>query len=130
LPLEIDERFIEIDFGVLEGVALRDVDPSTWDKLRTDVQFAPEQGESFAAVAERVGGAMEELLPQCREGQVVVVSHVLPIKAAVAWALDAGIETAWRLHLDQASITRIDAGDAGPLVRTYNEIAHLGDGPG
>jgi broad specificity phosphatase PhoE len=57
------------------------------------------------------------------------VSHVLPIKAGVAWALGVGVEAAWRLHLDQASITRITVGPTGPVVRTYNDIAHLAGGP-
>ena len=57
---------------------------------------------------------------------VVVVSHVSPIKAAVAWALGCGMETAWRTHLDQASITRLALGANGPLLRSYNETHHLG----
>ena len=47
----------------------------------------------------------------------------------VAWALGAGVEVAWRLHLDQASITRIAVGADGPVVHTYNDIAHLAGGP-
>ena len=39
---------------------------------------------------------------------MAVVSHVSPIKTAVAWALDVGIEIAWRSHLSQASVCRID----------------------
>ena len=60
-----------------------------------------------------------------RDRTVVVVSHVSPIKAAVAWALGVGPEVAWRSHLDPASITRIAIGPAGPVLRTFNEVAHL-----
>ena len=63
------------------------------------------------------------------ERDVAVVSHVLPIKAALGWALGCGIEVAWRLHLDQASITRIAVGADGPVVHTYNDVGHLAGGP-
>ena len=53
--------------------------------------------------------------------RVVVVSHVSPIKAAVAWALGASVDIAWRSHLDQASICRIDVRSQGPVLITFNE---------
>ncbi len=74
----------------------------------------------------RVRGACEELFARAGEGaraeaDVVVVSHVSPIKAAVAWALGAGDEVAWRLYLATASITRIGWGADGPVLHRYNE---------
>jgi broad specificity phosphatase PhoE len=56
---------------------------------------------------------------------VVVVSHVSPIKAAVAWALGVGDEVTWRLFVAPASLTRIALGDRGPVLHTFNEVAHL-----
>ena len=49
-------------------------------------------------------------------GDVVVVSHVSPIKAAVAWALGAGDDLAWRLHLSTASLTRVAWGVDRPVL--------------
>jgi len=61
---------------------------------------------------------------------VVVVSHVSPIKAAVTWALRGGPELSWRLSLGVASITRISTGGpVGPALVSFNETAHL-DGLG
>jgi broad specificity phosphatase PhoE len=57
---------------------------------------------------------------------VVVVSHVSPIKAAVAWALETDDLIAWRTFVGLASITRIGITERGPLLRTFNEMAHLG----
>ena len=126
--MEVDDRFIEVDYGALDGVPLRDVTPAMWAAWREDVHYTPEGGESFASVFERVAEAMAELMAVVREADVVVVSHVLPIKAAVAWSLGGGVEMSWRLHLDQASITRIAAGADGPVVHSYNETAHLAGG--
>ena len=57
---------------------------------------------------------------------IVAVSHAEPIKAAVAWALDTDDRVAWRTFVGLASITRIGITERGPLLRTFNEMAHLG----
>ena len=71
----------------------------------------------------RVRGACEELLDEARERDVVVVSHVSPIKAAIAWALGVGDEVAWRLFVRVASITRVAIGPAGPTLHSFNEAS-------
>jgi broad specificity phosphatase PhoE len=55
-----------------------------------------------------------------------VVSHVSPIKAAVAWALGVGDEITWRMWVAPASITRIGCSGPAPSLRSFNELAHLG----
>ena len=56
---------------------------------------------------------------------MVVVSHVSPIKAGVAWALGTGDEVAWRMYVALASITRVGVTERGPILRSFNEVAHL-----
>jgi len=60
------------------------------------------------------------------EADVVVVTHVSPIKAAVAWVLDVGDAVTWRMFVTLASITRIAVTERGPVLRSFNEVAHLG----
>ena len=55
---------------------------------------------------------------------VVVVSHVSPIKAAVAWALGGDVTMSWRLQLDQAAVSRIMPGPNGAVLRSFNEILY------
>ena len=54
--------------------------------------------------------------------RVVVVSHVSPIKAAVAWALGTDDGLAWRLHLSTGSVTRIAWEGDGPVVHEFNWV--------
>jgi broad specificity phosphatase PhoE len=56
----------------------------------------------------------------------VDVSHVSPIKAAVAWALGVDDDVAWRMWVAPASITRIGVAAGVPALRAFNELAHLG----
>jgi broad specificity phosphatase PhoE len=126
VPVEIDDRWIEVDYGDYDGVALGSPQSaSLWEHWRADTSFAPPGGESLDHMSERVVAAVEELLIAAATTDIAVVSHVSPIKVGVAWALGAGAETAWRSHLDQASISRIASTARGPVLRSFNETWHL-----
>jgi broad specificity phosphatase PhoE len=98
---------------------------SVWERWRNDPHFTPEGGESFAALHERVRAAAEDLVQRAADRNVVVVSHVSPIKSAVAWALDVDRSIAFTCHLDQAAVCRIDIRNGRPLLLTFNETAVL-----
>ena len=87
IEVEVDDRWVELDYGVLDGRPLAEVGADQWAAWRSDVTWAPEGGESLAALGERVRDGCEALAKEAAERDVVVVSHVSPIKAAVAWAL-------------------------------------------
>ena len=125
LPAEVDERWTELDYGVYDERPLGEVPAEMWEKWRGDAEFAPPAGESLASLGRRVRAACAELAPEAADEVVVVVSHVSPIKAAVAWALDVGDGVAWRMFVALASITRIAVTDRGPILRSFNEVAHL-----
>ena len=125
LPVEIDERWIELDYGGFEGRPLAEVPASLWAQWRADAEFVPDGGESLAACGRRVRSACEDLRDRAATDDVVVVSHVSPIKAGVAWAIGASDDVTWRLHCDVASITRIAVGRGIPVLRSYNEVGHL-----
>ena len=125
LPVEIDERWIELDYGGFEGRPLAEVPASLWAQWRADAELVPDGGESLAACGRRVRSACEDLRDRAASDDVVVVSHVSPIKAGVAWAIGANDDVAWRLHCDVASITRIAVGGGPPVLRSYNEVGHL-----
>lgn len=118
---EVDDRWVEVDYGVLDGVPLAEVPPELWGRWRNEPDFAPEGGESLAAVAERVTQACDELWAQAADAHVVVVSHVSPVKAAAGWALGVGHEVTWRTFVSPGSIMRIAAGPAGPVLHTFGE---------
>jgi len=125
-PVEIDDRWTELDYGIYDERPLADVPMELWDRWRSDPEYAPPEGESLASVGRRVRSACVDLVPAAAAADIVVVSHVSPIKAAVAWALGVGDEIAWRTFVAVASITRIGVTERGPLLRSFNEVAHLG----
>lgn len=126
LPVEIDDRWIEVDYGEFDGQPLGSVPAEVWTRWRSDPDFRPPGGETLAEAGNRVRSACEELFATegagaRGAGPVVVVSHVSPIKAATCWALGLGDQGAWRLYLATASVTRITWGADGPVLNQYNQ---------
>ncbi len=122
--VEVDDRWIELDYGDFDGSPLAAIAPETWRRWRADTDFAPPGGESLADLGARVRAACDDLRAVARDEHVVVVTHVSPIKAAVGWAVAASDEVAWRLFVAPASITRIDMTDRVAL-HAFNVTTHL-----
>ena len=125
LPVVVDDRFIELDYGEYDGRPLSDVSPEVWSAWRHDPSFCPPGGETLAEVSERVVAGCLDWAERADGGAVVIVTHVSPLKAAVAWALGVGDETGWRTRVDPASITRIAVDGPVPVLRSFNETGHL-----
>jgi broad specificity phosphatase PhoE len=126
VPVTVDERWIELDYGELDGVPFAGLPAELWSAWRADIDWCPPGGESLAALGRRVRAGADALVDEARDRDVVVVSHVSPIKAAVAWALGVGDEITWRMWVAPASITRIGCTGPLPSLRSFNELAHLG----
>ncbi len=125
LPVITDDRFVELSYGVYEGVKHAEVPSEVWNSWKLDRLYVPEGGESLAALDVRVRAACEELVEQASSTNVVVVSHVSPMKSAVAWALGVGIEISWSCHLDQASVCRIGFRGNRPILLNFNETVDV-----
>ena len=123
--LEVDERLIELDYGDWDGRPLAEISPEAWRAWRADPHFSPPGGESLVAVTARVEQFCRERLVG-HNGRVVAVSHVSPIKAAVAWALGIDERSTWRMQLGLATISEIGARpDGSGYLASFNEGAHL-----
>jgi broad specificity phosphatase PhoE len=129
VPLVVDPDLVETDFGDWEGLTFAEVLarwPAEMAAWQADVSAAPPGGESFAAVAKRIDGALDRLLTERKGQTVVVVSHVTPIKTLVCRALLAPPAAMFRMHLDVAALCEAAWFADGPaLLRSLNDTAHL-----
>jgi len=131
LEVALDPRLREQSFGTWEGLSRDEVsasDPELLARWERDSSVAPPEGESQDEVHLRVLDFIRELAAACeseRPRRVALVSHVGPIKAALAAALDIPVGSARRLFLDPASVSVVDWGEP-PLVRLCNSHCHLG----
>ena len=128
-PVEVDDGWLETDFGQWEGLSYAEAMerwPAEMTAWMGDTSLAPPGGESFAATSRRVLAALDRLLADRQPGTVVVVSHVTPMKTVLRHALLAPPPALRRMHLDVACLCEIDWYADGPaVVRTFNDTGHL-----
>ncbi|HVS16073.1 MAG TPA: histidine phosphatase family protein [Thermoanaerobaculia bacterium] len=133
IDVETEGRLAEQSYGGWEGLTrdevrrLSDEHAGHLAQVDADPAVAPPGGESLLAAQRRVLGLVEELAraDDGRPGGVVLVSHVGPIKALVAAALDLPLLNLRRLFLDLATVSVIDWGKP-PVLRLFNDHSHLG----
>ncbi|QKY16578.1 histidine phosphatase family protein [Halorubrum sp. CBA1229] len=119
VELETDPRLRERDFGVFQGLASGDFFERfpAFDLLengRDAAERAPESGESWLAVRERVLDAAADF--RARDETVVAVTHVNPIRLVAGERRDLSVvRSLTELSADNCSVTAVD--DRGALVR-------------
>lgn len=132
LDVQILLELMENSFGEWEGMSRAEVlarSPADEQLLRAweaNPEIAPPGGESFAAVRERVVGAVERLAQEHPDQTIVLVSHVGPIKVLLSVALGAPLNSLFQIFLDPATISVVDWRQPRPTVRLLNSHAHLG----
>lgn len=128
-PVQVDEGWIEADFGEWEGLSYAEAMERWPDEVTawmSDTSVAPPGGESFATAGRRVLAALDRLLDRSEPGRVVVVSHVTPMKTVLRHALLAPPAALRRMHLDVACLCEVDWYADGPVVvRSLNDTGHL-----
>ncbi len=128
---EVRESFIEVDYGELEGQPLHTLRAEQWRDFETDHTTRLGGGESLASVDERVHAELDALLADpgsllnSNDRHLLIVSHVSPIKSAVAWALGVGGAVAWRTRLFNGSATTIGTRHGTPALVHFNVVPRL-----
>ena len=125
VEVEISDALIELDYGDFDLTSMGDIPAATMEEWQSNPDFAPPNGESLQQLADRVGGFLDALVASAEGEDIALFTHVSPIKAAIAWALDVGIGISWRSHVAQASISVIEISRRGPSLHAFNRVDHL-----
>lgn len=129
VPVRVLDALTETDFGEWEGLTFAEAaqrDPELHQRWLGDPSLPAPGGESFDAVRERVEAARRDLIALYPGQNVVVVSHVTPIKTLLQLALEVGPSLLYRLHLDLASLSIAEFyPDGGSSVRLVNDTSYL-----
>ena len=79
VPLEIDERWREFNFGVWEGRLREEVWQESGDQLQQffsdPASFTPADGDSFESICERVDAAWSEMVERYQQQQILLITH-------------------------------------------------------
>lgn len=133
LPLELRDDLMEIGYGQWEGRSLEEVSRDHRDdylRWSADPAWnAPTAGEPAVLIARRVLRVIEEIKQRHAAGNVLIVSHKATIRIALCSLL--GIDVGrfrYRLACPVGSLSVVEFGNQGPLLKTLAERAHLDEG--
>lgn len=126
VPVETDEAFRDIDYGLWTGRKDEDVRReygelyAQWHASPGAVRFP--EGESLDDVRRRAAPSLARIAEA--EGTVAIVSHRVTLKVILCALLDLDNDSFRRFQLDTASYSRLDHDESWRLL-TLNETGHL-----
>ncbi|MCL4465362.1 MAG: histidine phosphatase family protein [Chloroflexi bacterium] len=129
LPAIVHPDLRELDFGYLEGLTWQEAarlypqSEEFWSCRRLDVSLPG--GESIADLFARVGRFLAEVREGPEDQALLVVAHGGSLRALICLCLGLPPASLWKLKLDHASLTVLDLGHEGPILRLLNDTCHL-----
>jgi broad specificity phosphatase PhoE/ribonuclease HI len=129
IPMVENANLAEIGFGVWDGLTNEEVFTAfeqEYNQWRGSFEVAPPNGESLREFDARVRSAFDSILSAYAGQTVVVVAHVMPIRALLRIANDSSIAGFWRPNVGPASISiaRYWGHEAAEVI-CVNSTAHL-----
>jgi 2,3-bisphosphoglycerate-dependent phosphoglycerate mutase len=110
LDYQIDERLYEIELGRLVGMNYEEI-ISKYGNLflefytENEAALTPYGVESFASIKQRIKNILDEMAETYSDRNVLMISHLDPIKAAIAIILDLKPEFLYKWQIRNASLT-------------------------
>ncbi|MFZ0510103.1 MAG: histidine phosphatase family protein [Candidatus Nitrosopolaris sp.] len=110
ISYEIDERLYEIDLGKLVGMNYEDIIDKYGNLFLkfyagSDNALSNYGVESFTAVKRRIKDLMDEITQKEHDKNVLMITHLDPIKAAISVLLDLKPEALFHWHIRNAALT-------------------------
>ena len=110
LDYEIDDRLYEIDLGKLAGTNYDEVLNKYGNLFLSfymgDDSVLTDHGvESFISVKSRIKDLLDQVMARHNNHNVLLVTHLDPIKAAISYILDLKPESLFKWHMRNAALT-------------------------
>lgn len=108
LNVTIDERLIELDMGKFTGVPYDEIFTSHGNVFmkfyNSELEIAHNGVETFAEVKKRVLGMVDHIIEKHPDENVVLVTHMDPIKAMLSTIVDLSPTNLFELIIANASL--------------------------
>ena len=103
IPVTIDERLIEMDYGPYEGMVLNALSPEIITFFSDFVHNpAPEGMEQLASVVARAGEFIEELSRQ--DGNILVSTHAIAMKGILEYLTPDSHGSYWSQNIGNCAV--------------------------
>lgn len=108
LKILYNKNFTEIDYGEWSGKKRSEIPrlfPNEWKNfVEHPEKFAFRSGESISSLYKRVSEAFDKLE---KDKNILIVTHMNPIRMIIAHILHLTIPNAYKLHFDNCTINKI-----------------------
>lgn len=110
LDYEVDDRLYEIDLGKLAGTNYDEVLNKYGNLFLSfymgdDSVLSNHGVESFTAVKSRIRDLLDQVMARHNDHNILLVTHLDPIKAAISYILDLKPESLYKWHMRNAALT-------------------------
>jgi len=129
LEVRIEPALKEMEVGDLEGLPIAELGISfskymiEWRQGGGTAKLPG--GESLIDLSERVWAAVQSMIDNAGQGNVVIVSHYFVTVAIICRALGMPVTQIGRLRVQNASISVLDLGGRQPCLMSLGDICHL-----
>lgn len=127
-----DENLREINLGEWEGQTqedLIDMYPEEYYAFwNTPHLYTTNSGESFEQLQERVLRFLHRILSKHKDGNVLIVTHTVLIKALLLHCKNLSIEELWAPpYIHDTSLSLIEVEDGEMTIKLEGDISHRND---
>ena len=110
LDYQIDERLYEIELGKLVGMNFEEIIQKFGNLFLkfyadSDSTLTRYGVESFCSVKSRIRHLLDEVMKNHQDKNVLLITHLDPIKAALSTLLDLNPQALYNWHIQNASLT-------------------------
>lgn len=129
--VETMEEFTDINFGIWEGLSLKEVGEKYPQELtiwrQSPQTLSVDGAESLVRVKERISEGLRGLYSEETGSTIVIVTHRVICKLIVLHLLEIGNEHFWDMKYDPASVTLLEKGTGRAVLIFSNDTCHLND---
>ena len=122
LDYKVDERLYEIELGKLVGMNFEEIVQKFGNLFlkfynENDSMLTTYGVESFYSVKTRIKNLLDEVMKNHGDENILLITHLDPIKAAISTLLDLKPRSLYNWHIHNASLT---------ILRHQNNVYSLG----
>ncbi len=132
IPVELMDELREMNMGDWEGRTIDEIkerEPENFSNYwNAPHLFVKNTGEDFDEILDRSKKAIEKILEEEKEGNILIVTHGVTLKAIMSHFSDEGFIHFWtKPVVMQASISLIEVEDIGQgEIKLYGDVSHFG----
>ncbi|MBQ9061557.1 MAG: histidine phosphatase family protein [Eubacterium sp.] len=114
VPLTVDDRLIEMDYGPYEGMELKNPAPEVLEFFRDFAHNpAPEGMEQLPDIVARLGAFLEEIREEAARKNLLLSTHAIAMKGALEYLTPDSNGRYWSKYVGNCEIYTAEVGADG-----------------